>query len=169
MADFFPLDSVEYGIFSAIVEDTEDPRSLNRIRIRIPRYHGTGVNDGLSTDQLPWAYLGDNYPLNNTQPPVGSLVKVTREVGSSDWIVLSKLYDSSDRSKRKLVLADNGNNVIYIEADADALTVDIVVSSGGAQLSRIRLSNGDVKLDASGNMYLQPAGQLHENPGGSEL
>lgn len=95
------------GVYRAIVEDTQDPMKLARVRIRIPMIHGVSGSDNyLSTKDLPWATpitpTGAGYDHGSCLvPEVGDLVFVMFEDNDRNYpLYLGGCYGKGGSAKQ---------------------------------------------------------------------
>lgn len=114
------------GFYRAIVVQNTDPFNLARIQIRVPAFHGLNQNraDYVPDNQLPYAYpaslsgashLSGQYII----PLVGSLVWVSFEVGTSNFIYFGGIYCADGTGSRSIYFDRSTNNgeMVPIEGD----------------------------------------------------
>lgn len=116
------------AMYVGIVEDTNDPRGLGRIKVRIPALHGTSGNQAyyMPTKQIPWASPallngGTNDMGQYIVPIKGSQVMVTFELNSFNKPVYMGSVPSNTSGKTKYY---NDNNAIYSGDNVDINTND---------------------------------------------
>ena len=105
------------AMYVGIVEDTNDPRGLGRIKVRIPALHGTRGNQAyyMPTKQIPWATPallngGTNDMGQYIIPVKGSQVMVTFELNSFNKPVYMGTVPSNTSGNIKYY---NDNDAIY--------------------------------------------------------
>ena len=113
------------AMYVGIVEDTNDPRGLGRIKVRIPALHGSATNQSfyMPTKQIPWAspamFGGGTNDMGQYIVPVkGSQVTVTFELDSFNKPMYMGTIPTNTSGKTKKY---NDNKKIY-----DGKKVDIV-------------------------------------------
>ena len=152
------LDDLNGKEFIAIVEDTNDPKKLGRIKARV-----VNMFDDLVVEDLPWAApFNDSNGNTFNVPDIGKLVTVTFHNGSPyrPEYKSAKHYNSNiqamldgmsdeDYASFKAVFVDHGTQ-IYRTA-SKGLVID-------NEQSNINLTQGgDIKLnlrDGGSNLYL---------------
>lgn len=105
------------AMYVGIVEDTNDPRGLGRIKVRVPALHGTRGNQAyyMPTKQIPWATPallngGTNDMGQYIIPVKGSQVMVTFELNSFNKPVYMGTVPSNTSGNIKYY---NDNDAIY--------------------------------------------------------
>ena len=116
------------AMYVGIVEDTNDPRGLGRIKVRIPALHGTNGNQSyyMPTKQIPWASPallngGTNDMGQYIIPVKGSQVMVTFELNSFNKPVYMGTVPSNTSGRTKYY---NDNDAIYSGSSVDINTND---------------------------------------------
>lgn len=116
------------AVYTGIVEDTNDPRGLGRIKVRIPALHGTATNQSfyMPTKQIPWASPallngGSNDMGQYIIPIKGSQVMVTFELNSFNKPVYMGSVPTNTSGKTK---SYNDNDAIYKGKSVDIKTND---------------------------------------------
>lgn len=122
--------STEYNynaFYLGIVEDTNDPEKLGRIKVRIPAFMGTDTSQGfyLDTDNLPWARPailngGTNDMGSFIVPIKGSMVVTSFEFDDFN----SPLYFGTVPTKIVNPKVYNDNSNIYKGEDVNIKTSD---------------------------------------------
>ena len=89
------------AMYIGLVEDTNDPRGLGRIKVRIPALHGTNGSQSyyMPTKQIPWATPallngGTNDMGQYIIPVKGSQVMVSFELNSFNKLQINLAYSA---------------------------------------------------------------------------
>ena len=144
------------AMYVGIVEDTNDPRGLGRIKVRIPALHGTNGNQSyfMPTKQIPWASPallngGTNDMGQYIIPVKGSQVMVTFELNSFNKPVYMGTVPSNTSGRTKYY---NDNDTIYSGDSVDINTNDRIrdlsvdsstaVGSRAAQTDKQKMTTG---------------------------
>lgn len=130
------------GIYRARVENNKDPLQLGRVQVRIPMFHGMGIDDGISNDSLPWAVFcsnngaGYNYG-SFIVPEIGEYVMVMFEDNDPDKpVYIGSVYGSGSTVQKnygsKEVKTWNGTigaNEVPIESQREFPTHKMIYKS----------------------------------------
>ena len=158
------------GIYRARVENNKDPLKLGRVQVRIPMFHGMGLEDGISNDSLPWAVFcsnngaGYNYG-SFIVPEIGEYVMVMFEDNDPDKpVYIGSVYGSGSTVQKKYgskeVKTWNGTvgaNEVPIESQRDFPTHKMLYKSPFG--SKIYMDTAEetesiVAEDAIGQKYI---------------
>ena len=114
-----------YGLYRGMVEDNYDPAGLDRLKVRIPKFYGTGKkSDGLSTSGLPWAKAASPI-LTNPPIPIGAIVYVLFENGNTEYpVYLGYMIKNYMNSQCKTCQRYFGG--IYCEAFPEGIPEEIL-------------------------------------------
>lgn len=148
------------AINRGIVIDNEDPKQMGRIKARIG-----GLHDGISDEDLPWAYPSLPYASYNSGsfiiPEIGNTVWIVFEDGDSNYPVwLGCVYSSETTKSRSLKNAGQIRNTVAGDNDSPkegrGLTSKVVYQSpSGDILYMDESSNEDyiVLRDRQGDLF----------------
>lgn len=116
-----------YGIYRGLVESNTDLFGLNRLKVRIPKFYGTGENgSGYKTNNLPWARPASPL-LTNPPIPVGAIVYIMFEQGNTEYpIYIGYMIKSFDKSQCKRCSRYTGG--IYCDAFPDGIPEEILTN-----------------------------------------
>lgn len=154
------------GQFVGIVEDNADPDKKQRIRIRIPYFHGEASD--VPTTSLPWAQpKRDLNGLSFEVPDIGKVVNVFFPTGN----IYMPIYDAAlhlnvnlqkkvetldgDEYTQFVALLYNHNTQIYVET---AKGLSIV-----HKFQRIDMTENDISLNLKDNQSTLFLGDSHGN------
>lgn len=105
------------GFYRAVVVSNNDPWNLARVRIRVPAFHGVNPESTyyISDDKLPYAYPaslnGAGYKSGQyIIPVVGSLVWVSFETGTENFVYFGGVYTAEPTGNRYIYFDRNTNN-----------------------------------------------------------
>lgn len=130
------------AMYIGLVEDTNDPRGLGRIKVRIPALHGTNGSQSyyMPTKQIPWATPallngGTNDMGQYIIPVKGSQVMISFELNSFNKPVYFGTVPSNTSGKTKYY---NDNNAIYSGNSIDIKNNDRIkdLNNSGSNATR---------------------------------
>lgn len=136
------------GFYRAIVVNNHDQYNLGRVQIRIPSFHGSSPEQSfyINDDRLPYAYPASMNAAGNLSgqyliPLVGSLVWVSFETGTSNFVYFGGVYTAEP----------TGNRYIYFDRSTN---------SGEAK----QITEDDIPSDYDPNRYV-----LYQSPKGATI
>jgi phage baseplate assembly protein gpV len=152
------------GRYRGEVVDVDDPRSMGRLRLRVPELFGD-VESGWA---LPaFAATGDGSGVFAI-PPVGALVWVEFEAGDTSrpvwvggWFAEGSLPEGAN--PQKLVIRTPGGQVITLDDDGGKLEI---LESGGAS---IVLDSNGIELAKGGQKIVIGSSSVTINDGALEV
>lgn len=105
------------GFYRAIVVNNKDDDNLGRVQIRIPAFHGSNSEQTfyISDDRLPYAYPASLNAAGNQSgqfllPLVGSLVWVSFETGTDNFVYFGGVYTAEPTGNRYIYFDRSTNN-----------------------------------------------------------
>lgn len=161
-----PIDRF-YGKYRGIVADNLDPKSLGRVRVRVPEVL-SDVDTGWALPCAP--YAGDGVGLYAV-PPIGAGVWVEFEAGDVSRPIYSGCWWSDGQLPRaetgaattpslKILRSQQG---LLVALDDDGQTITLSDSSG-SNLITIKVQPGQIKLQAMSKVVVEaPQIELVEN------
>lgn len=116
-----------YGIYRGLVENNIDPYGLNRLKVRIPQFYGTGIKgNGYSTDNLPWAKPASPL-ITSPSIPIGAIVYIMFEQGNTEYpIYIGYMLKNFSNSQCKKCSRYYGG--IYCESFPDGIPEEILIN-----------------------------------------
>ena len=133
-----------YGKYRGVVTDNRDPRSLGRVRARVP--------DVLGENESGWAmpavpYAGDGVGLF-LLPPVGASVWMEFEHGEADYPIWTGCFWATG----EVPASPAGPEKKVLKSDAGTLTLDDAPGGGGVTIEtargmKITLDTGGIQID----------------------
>lgn len=136
------------GFYRAIVVNNHDQYNLGRVQIRIPSFHGSSPEQSfyINDDRLPYAYPASMNAAGNLSgqyliPLAGSLVWVSFETGTSNFVYFGGVYTAEP----------TGNRYIYFDRSTN---------SGEAK----QITEDDIPSDYDPNRYV-----LYQSPKGATI
>jgi len=139
-----------YGKYRGVVTDNRDPRSLGRVRARVP--------DVLGENESGWAMPAVPYAGNGVGlfllPPVGALVWMEFEHGEADYPIWTGCFWAAG----EVPASPAGPEKKVLKSDAGTLTLDDAPGGGGVTIETTR--GMKITMDTSGI-------QIDDGQGGS--
>lgn len=156
-----------YGKHRGLVTDNNDPKSLGRLKARVPEVLGD-VDTGWALPAAP--YAGDRQGFYAV-PPVGAGVwiefesgEVSRPIWSGCWWgddQLPRDETGTDARPALKILGSGKGMLVALDDDAETVTLS---DSGGANLVTIKVQEGLVKVLAATKVVVEaPQIELVEN------
>lgn len=119
------------GFYRAKVISNKDPLNLGRIKIRIPGLHGISEAQTFYVPDahLPYAYPGNmdvatNHIGKYMMPIEGSLVWVSFETGTTNFVYFGGIYCAKPNNDRYIYFNRNINNGGSLKIDSDDIESD---------------------------------------------
>lgn len=163
-----------FGIYRAIVTDVDDPKKLDRIKLRVPEVLGSTITD--------WVWPKHSFPNWSWKPVIGDKVWVEYEAGDVDrplysgtWYHLQKPSNASTLPEEvtaayyrsRIIKTPHGHKILFRDEDPDnpssqnGITIktsgghEIDLDDGNTELN-IKHSDGVTKIevDSSGNVKI---------------
>ena len=117
------------GFYRAVVVDNKDPLNVGRVRIRIPSFHGASSETSyyITDDELPFAYPaclpGAGYKMGTyILPKVGSLVWVSFETGTLNFVYFGGIYTADPTGNRFITNDRTVSNGEAIQVEEDDIS-----------------------------------------------
>lgn len=133
------------AMYTGIVEDTNDPRGMGRIKVRIPALHGTNPSQSyyLPTKQIPWATPacltgGSNDMGQYIVPTKGCQVMVSFQCNSFSYPVYFGTLPSQTNGIAKNY---NDNSSIFGGENIEILSDDRIKDLNNSSSTAVKSSN----------------------------